>query len=201
MDFPIIRAERPERSDALDRLRWLLERARRAAVGRIVLPFVDASRIVNKKDAQIAEEVLRAALPAAEAANVELHLETDLGPQAFAGFLNSVEHGFIKVNYDSGNSASLGYDALKEFAAYGPRIGSVHIKDRRLGGGTVELGTGSANLPAVFQGLHKVGYAGDFVLQAARGEPGAEVVLAARHRRYVKTAIAAAAGEPQTSTH
>ena len=36
----------------------------------------------------------------------------------------------IKVNYDSGNSASLGYDPTDEFAAYGERVGSVHIKDR-----------------------------------------------------------------------
>ena len=44
--------------------------------------------------------------------------------------LNALPHPVIKVNYDSGNSASLGYSVTEEFAAYGNRIGSIHIKDR-----------------------------------------------------------------------
>ena len=49
----------------------------------------------------------------------------------------------MRVNYDSGNSASLGYRPRDEFAAYGSRVGSVHLKDRRLGAGTAPLGRGT----------------------------------------------------------
>ncbi len=57
----------------------------------------------------------------------------------------------VKVNYDSGNSASLGYDPRDEFAAYGARVGSVHIKDRVKGGSTVPLGTGDTDFMALFE--------------------------------------------------
>jgi hexulose-6-phosphate isomerase len=188
MDRPLVRAGEAERRDLLGRLLWLIERARLAGIGRIVLPFVDASRIAGDDDRRVALGVLRAALPAAERAGVELHLETDLDPAAFAGVLADLQHPNLKVNYDSGNSASLGYDPKAEFAAYGERIGSVHIKDRRLGGGTVPLGSGDADLPAVFAGLRRLGYRGDFVLQAARPEAGAEVRRAAEDVAFVRRA-------------
>jgi len=52
----------------------------------------------------------------------------------------------IKVNYDSGNSSSLGFVPEDEFGAYGHRIGSVHIKDRVRGGGDSAARTGDADL-------------------------------------------------------
>jgi hexulose-6-phosphate isomerase len=92
----------------------------------------------------------------------------------------------VKVNYDSGNSASLGYRPDEEFAAYGSRIGSVHIKDRQRGGGTVPLGSGDADLPAVFAGLKALGYRGDLILQVARGAVGDEVAWASANRAFVQ---------------
>ena len=49
------------------------------------------------------------------------------------------------INYDTGNSASLGWDVEEEFANYFDRIYNIHIKDRTLGGTTVDLGTGDVN--------------------------------------------------------
>jgi hexulose-6-phosphate isomerase len=89
------------------------------------------------------------------------------------------------VNYDSGNSASLGYEVTRELAAYGTRIGSVHIKDRIHGGGTVPLGTGDADLPALFSGLAGLRYEGDYVLQVARGSDGNEVEWARQNRAFL----------------
>jgi hexulose-6-phosphate isomerase len=89
--------------------------------------------------------------------------------------LERLPEGTVKVNYDIGNSASLGYEPRAEFAAYGDRVGSVHVKDRIKGGGTVPLGSGDADLPAVFDCLRSRGYVGDFVLQVARDTPGDEV--------------------------
>jgi len=66
----------------------------------------------------------------AEETGVEMHLEADLSPVDFAAFMARIPHPMVKVNYDSGNSSGLGYIAHEEFAAYGDRIGSIHIKDR-----------------------------------------------------------------------
>jgi len=137
---------------------------------------------------------LRTILPAAEVNGVELHVETSLGPQAFAALLEQCPHPSLRVNYDSGNSASLGYRVSEEFAAYGHRIGSVHIKDRKLGGGTVPLGTGDADLPGLFRGLAALNYSGDYVLQIARSEPGQELPWIARNLSWVAGQVQMAKG-------
>jgi hexulose-6-phosphate isomerase len=101
------------------------------------------------------------------------------------------------ANYDSGNSASLGYAPRAEFAAYGHRIGSVHIKDRVRGGGTVALGTGDADFQALFESLESVGYARDFILQVAREEPGDEVAWASRNLAWLTGRLKTAGKAPK----
>ena len=66
----------------------------------------------------------------------------------------------------------------------------MHVKDRIRGGGTVPLGTGSADLAAVFAGLERVDYQGDVILQVARGETGQEVDWARQNRAFVEAALA-----------
>jgi hexulose-6-phosphate isomerase len=189
MEYPLVRATPGELAARLADLRWLLERCRHAGIGRIVLPFVDNSGIRTDAEQDALVDVLAAAARDAEAAGVELHLETALDPRAFAAFLDRLPFSVIRVNYDSGNSASLGYDPRDEFAAYGERLGSVHVKDRRRGGTTVPLGTGDADLPAFFDGLRRLGYEGDVILQVARGTTGAEVEWARGNRRLVEEAL------------
>lgn len=90
------------------------------------------------------------------------------------------------MNYDSGNSSSLGYKPAEEFAAYGKRVGSVHIKDRKLKGTTVALTTGDTDFDSLFKCLADISYAGDYILQVARGEAGQEVEWAKRNREFVE---------------
>lgn len=185
MDRPFLRCSDSECQERLDLLFKLLRLAKQVGIGRIVLPFVDASKIDTEEDHRTVVRVLGAALPAARDSGVELHLETALAPAGFARLLDQLPSELIKVNYDSGNSSSLGFVPEEEFAAYGNRIGSVHIKDRVRGGGTVPLGTGDADLPAVFDGLRKMDYRGDITLQVARSEPGQEVRWARSNREFV----------------
>ena len=127
----------------------------------------------------------------AETAGVELHLETSLDPAGFASLLDLIPHPMVKVNYDAGNSASLGYAPADEFAAYGDRVGSVHIKDRVLGGSTVPLGGGSTDFDSLFACLAEQRYQGDFVLQVARGTDGDEVDWARHNVEFVRTHLSA----------
>ena len=186
MDRPIVTAQGSDLVGIVNRLLWLLERCRLAGIERMVLPFVDQSRIITEEDEARIIDVLADILPVAEEHSVEVHLETSLAPVPFVRLLDRVPHHLVKVNYDSGNSSSLGYDPAEEFAAYGGRIGSVHIKDRVRGGGTVPLGTGDANLQMVFEELAKIGYCGDYVLQVARSAPNEEVQWAKQNRTYVE---------------
>jgi hexulose-6-phosphate isomerase len=100
--------------------------------------------------------LLRTLVPDAASAGVELHLETDFPPHELAQVLAQINHPLIKANYDIGNSASLGFDCRRELSLLAPWLGSVHVKDRVLGGGTVPLGSGAADLSAAFRGIRPI---------------------------------------------
>ena len=190
MDFPFVRCTAAEREEREVHLHEVIELASEIGARRMVLPFVDQSRLTNEDEKQVALAVLKAALPHAKEHGVELHLEADFGPAEFASFLSRLEDPFLKVNWDSGNSSGLGYVASEEFAAYGDRLGSVHIKDRyRKPEGGIEtrpLGTGSADFADVFAALRKLGYSGGMTLQVARGTPGDEVEFLKGQLAFVK---------------
>ena len=186
MDRPFVTAGPAEFHELTAHLIWMLERCRLAGIGRAVLPFVDASRIQSPVQEAAIVEMLQEVSPHAAKAGVELHLETAFGPDDLAAMLARLPHRFLKANYDSGNSSSLGYEVRLELAAYGPRIGSVHIKDRVRGGGTVPLGTGDADIPALLAALAALSYGGDFVLQVARGPAGEEVEWARHNLAYLQ---------------
>ena len=133
----------------------------------IEIPFVDNSSIRN-----INHDFLIGFFNSFEQElidkNIFINLETDLDPIAFKRLLGEFNLR-IGANYDIGNSASLGYDFKEELNSYGKRIYNVHIKDRVLGGTTVEFGTGNANIPEVLNYLSKINYDKGIVIQGARG--------------------------------
>lgn len=178
----------------LEKLRALLSRAAELGVTYIVLPFVDPSTLGTKARIAGATALLRQLGGEGQAAGVELHLETDLPPADFATLLAAIASPWVKANFDIGNSASLGYDPAVELPALAPYLGSVHVKDRVLGGSTVPLGTGNARFETVFRELHRAGFDRWYILQAARGNDGEEVELARRNREFVERQVAAAAG-------
>lgn len=184
IDVPLV-GTRTETSGALDHLAWLLERCAGVGMQRVIVPFVDASAIRSPAELKQAAKAVGRAADVARRQHVEIHLETSLEPDEYRSLLGRLPEDVVKVTYDSGNSASLGFAPAREFDAYGPRIGSVHVKDRVRGGGSVPLGTGDADLATVFAGLRRLRYSGDFILQVSRGEPGDEVAWAAHNVSFV----------------
>ena len=175
MDYPLAGVDEATAQVRWRRLEWLMERGARLGVNRIVVPFVDAAAIRHAEDAIAIAAGINALGEAIDRTQVELHLETALSAADFAALLARIQHPRVRVNYDSGNSASLGYRPGEEFAAYGPRVGSVHLKDRRRGAGTVPLGEGDTDFKELFAALAAHRYEGDFILQVARGAPGDEL--------------------------
>lgn len=190
MEHPLIRCTPAERQHREQHLHALIPLAARIGATHIVLPFVDNASMKTEEERTIVLDILKHVLPVAEKHNVELHLEADFDPAAFKAFLARLDHPFLKVNWDSGNSSGLGYVASEEFSAYGHRIGSVHIKDRyRKPEGGIEtrpLGNGSADFDDVFKAIHSVGYNNGVTLQVARGTPGEEVPFLRTQLEFVK---------------
>lgn len=175
---------------AVDHLRWLMGQAAKLPVIYMVLPFVDASSLGTLPRRDRLVDLMRSMGPEAADLGIELHLETDLQPVVFRHLLDAIDEPAVRMNFDIGNSASLGFDPTEELAALGRYLGSVHIKDRTLGGGTVALGRGNADLPACFNLIRQSGFSRHLVLQAARGEEGQEVALAASNRQFVERHMA-----------
>src|SRR5207302_8747667 len=97
MDFPLLRAGATQRAERLDRLRWLLGQCQACGLSRVVLPFVDASRIDSDREQEEVIDGLQQVLPTAECCGVELHLETALAPAPFACLLERLPAAWGKV--------------------------------------------------------------------------------------------------------
>ena len=169
MQQPLVRMTEEMKSQNKDYLLEILKNAKEVGVIGIEIPFVDNSSIKNEKEKQEFIDAMQDAFKLAKDLDIKISLETDLSPIAFKELLEQIDLDFIQANYDIGNSASLGFDPEEELDAYGQRILNVHVKDRKLGGTTVPIGTGTAKIDLVFQKLQDFGYSGGLTMQAARG--------------------------------
>ena len=189
MAWPLTTLNDPERRARLAALSQIVKAAAIYGVHTITLPFVDASAIETADDRRAVIAAMTVAFPQAEKAGVRLALETSLPPTEFRSLIDDLAPLPIGVNYDSGNSAALGYDVRQELDAYGSSVAVVHVKDRVRGGSTVPLGEGNADFPAFFAALRAMDYSGPLILQAARR--GNEVETIRAYARFVQQHIGA----------
>jgi len=156
-------------------LEKLIDAAKILKITDIVIPCVDQSSLKTNEAVSRFVKSIKKIIPTLEKENINLSLETDLAPKPFIELLSKLNSNNITVNYDIGNSAALGFNFYEELAAYGDRITDIHIKDRILGGGPIELGKGNADFVKFFNELKKFNYKGPFIMQAYRDDEGIEI--------------------------
>ena len=156
-------------------LRQLILNSQNIGITDIIIPLVDQSSVATLESQDRFINALTPFLIDLEEQNINLNLETDLGPSEFKHLLAQIDSKRVTVNYDTGNSAGMGYDPEQEFAAYGDRITDIHIKDRVKDGFSVCLGQGSANFSKIFKCVQNYGYTGPFIMQAFRDDEGLEI--------------------------
>ena len=149
-------------------LETLLKNSSELDVIDIVIPCVDHSTLKDENDMDMLVSSIQKLLPLAEEFGININFETDLNPERFKNLLGRFDSDNIKVNYDIGNSAALGYDPVDEFEAYGDYISDLHIKDRELNGGSVKLGNGNADFETVFKLLKANSFKGNIIMQSAK---------------------------------
>lgn len=189
MRRPFFRVEEDVRLENIRFLKKLIEVARQIGARTIEIPLVDNSSIKTVEEKNILISSLGEVVDLLKEYNIVLGLETDLQPQPFLALLQDINHPLIQANYDSGNSSGLGYEPYEEVVTLNKLIHNIHIKDRKFGGTTVSLGTGSANFDRLFQGLKEINYQGSFILQAARGVEGQEPETISNYIQFVKKYI------------
>lgn len=166
----------------------------KVGIRMMVVPLVDNGRIENSAQ----EDVLVAFLLEHEGFLAEHGLqvifEADFVPSELARFIARLPSHQFGVNYDIGNSASLGFNPEHEFAAYGERIVNVHVKDRSVGGTTVPLGTGGADFDTVFAQLANYKYAGNYIMQTARAADDQHAAVLTRYKEMIEHWVSESVG-------
>src|ERR1700720_3570812 len=76
MAEPLLKGTLDERRERLTKLDWLLDRSARAGIQRMVLPFVDNSKLETDSDLDELATLLKKIAPRAAKARLEIHLET-----------------------------------------------------------------------------------------------------------------------------
>jgi hexulose-6-phosphate isomerase len=186
MQAPFYKVEGAQRQQWFTDFRNVIDACLEAGIKWIVVPLVDNGRLEDARQVDRLKEGLAVAAPALSDHKAQIVFESDFPPERLKQFIDGLPADSFGINYDIGNSASLGFEPHEEIRAYGARIGNVHVKDRKLGGTTVPLGTGNADLPRVFRLLLDAGYAGNYILQTARASDGQHATALCSYRDMVK---------------
>jgi L-ribulose-5-phosphate 3-epimerase len=155
----------------------------------IVIPLVDNSSIENDDDEKILKKFLSELSDTIEAAGISVCFESDFEPKNLKSFIEEFPNNKFGINYDIGNSASLGFNPIDEFLCYGNRIMNVHVKDRKYNGITVPLGEGDSDFKAIFKLLNYFEYKGNYILQTARSENHDHLGVLIKYRNMTQTWI------------
>ena len=167
-------------SDTNDLL-WIVENLQNVEVNILVLPIVAESGVFNKDSLSNLIECLNRIEKDLAKTKKQIAIECEFDINSIATLLSELNPDYFGINFDMGNSASLGHNPEEELTVCSGRILNIHIKDRLLAGHTVKLGNGAVNFQKIAQLLNNQGYAGNMILQAARDFKADETELIASY--------------------
>ena len=151
----------------------------------LVIPLVDNSSLVNLVQSEKVIEFFISLESELLDNGLQIAFESDFGPQVLLEFVSNFNSEYFGINYDIGNSASLGFNPIEEFEAYGSRIINIHVKDRGLGGSTVPLGEGAADFKTIFNLIKEVKYDRNLIMQTARSAEGKHAEVLIKYRDMI----------------
>ena len=167
-------------------LKNLIKNCESLNIKYLILPLVDNSSIKS----QIEENKLVADMHKLEnyLNNTKILFEIDYRPSHVKRFMSKFNSNKFGINYDTGNSASLGYD-IQEEIKYFRYVDNIHIKDRLFNGISVRLGRGNFKFKNFFNLLKKKNYKGNFILQTARSSSGNHIMELKKNLFFLKKFI------------
>tara|TARA_B110000967_G_scaffold170394_1_gene180322 strand:- start:927 stop:1775 length:849 start_codon:yes stop_codon:yes gene_type:complete len=182
MQAPFWKSQGVERETLQRDFLAVAEACASVGISIIVVPLVDNGRIESTEQEDALIDFLKRQTMFLSENSLQVVFESDFDPTEMSRFIERLDPIVFGINYDIGNSAALGFSPAEELAAYGHRITNVHVKDRKLGGITVSLGSGNADFETVFASLAKIGYSGNFILQTARAADDDHTGVLCRYR-------------------
>lgn len=162
-------------------LRWVIENLQNTEVKILVLPIVAESGKFNEVHLVDLIKCLNQVEELLSQTSKQIAIECEFDIESIDKLLSELNPDYFGINFDMGNSASLGHDPEVELKVCKDRIFNIHVKDRLLGGPTVKLGTGNVNFKKIAELLCGQEYAGNMILQAARDREKNETELIATY--------------------
>ncbi len=172
MQKPFWKEKGYKKENLINILKLIINNSSKVGIKKIILPLVDNGSINNNLHYKVLVFSLRKIIPLLKKNNQQILFELNFNPKKALKFIKKFDKKYFGINYDIGNSSSLGFRPEDEIKTYGHYIKNVHIKDRYFKGTTVRLGEGNANFNEVFVNLKKKKYDGNFILQTARSTKG-----------------------------
>ena len=157
------------------------EKLQNTDVKILVLPIVAESGVFNDIHLSNLIKCLNAIEKELDKTEKQIAIECEFDISSIATLLSELNPDYFGINFDMGNSASLGHNPEDELSVCNGRILNIHIKDRLLGGHTVKLGTGNVDFKKIAKLLSDQGYDGNMILQAARDFQSNETELIASY--------------------
>lgn len=152
----------------------------------VVVPLVDDGSLDDMQQENILVDFLSQQQNKLNELGVRIIFESDFAPLELNRFISRLDSDFFGINYDIGNSASLGMNPSEEFKFIGDRILNVHVKDRVLGSSTVPLGQGDANFKSVYSLLKSHNYDANYILQTARATDDKHLEVLLQYKKFVQ---------------
>jgi hexulose-6-phosphate isomerase len=156
-----------KKNSIIDKLKKIIINGNKVGIKYYIFPLVDNSSIQTPTEEKILIKEIKKLIKLLKK-NSQILFETDYPPNKVIKFIKKFKSKKVGVNYDTGNSAGLGYDFEHEIK-YLNYIKNIHIKDRVLNGTTIRLGKGNWDYKKFFK-LIRDRYKGNFILQTARSK-------------------------------
>jgi hexulose-6-phosphate isomerase len=189
MQAPFWKASGDMRAELIDTFEKVLLACADIGMTYMVVPLVDNGAIQSAQEKEVLINTLNGLVPVLRAHKLVIAFELDFPPKQQAEFIAQLPTDCFGINFDMGNSASLGWNPSEEIPVLAKRIVNVHVKDRILGGTTVPFGEGAVDFAKVFSLLKSIEYKGNYILQSARASDGQDFEVLGRYVEFVAEQI------------
>jgi L-ribulose-5-phosphate 3-epimerase len=163
----------------------LLNASHQIGISMIVVPLVDNGRIENSEQEDYLVKFLTSSKEILKNYKMMILFESDYEPIRLGSFIRKFKSNLFGINYDIGNSTSMGFCPKEEFKCYGNYIYNIHVKDRIINGATVPLGEGDTNFKLIFNLLREINYDGNLIIQAARPKNGDDIAAIIKYKELI----------------
>ena len=177
-------------SSRYEKLEYLINLSSKIGFKRIIFPILESNSLntsfIKNDFIKLCKEKISGLL---DKNDIEFHLETSMTPEEELNLLSSINHPKFFICFDMGNSASLGFEPVDTLNKIKKFLGSVHIKDRKLHGFTVPLGTGNVNFFHIFSTLQTLNFVGPISFQCFRDSSSDNISLIKKYSKFINDII------------